>query len=205
MAKFYEKYWEEKEGHLSDFNLKWPILSKFIPKIEGGSILDFGCGKGEIIREMGKINPFAKYIGADVSKRGLEEARKNIPEADFVLINDGEEFPIQSDTVDFVFSSEVIEHVYDTENAIKEIARVLKQGGHILMTTPFHGFLKNLAIVFFGFDKHFDPIGSHVRFFSKKTLSKLFLKYGLIPQKYKYYGRFYPFSHSIVVYAEKEK
>lgn len=205
MEKFYERYWKEKEGHLSDFNLKWPIISSHIPTREDVVILDFGCGKGEIIKEMKKINAKARYIGVDVSEEGLKKAKENVSDATFSLISDGGIIPLEKESVDFVFSSEVIEHVYDTENAIKEIARVLKPGGSVLMTTPFHGFLKNIAIVFFGFDKHFDPIGSHIRFFSKKTLSDLFFRYGLIPSQYKYYGRFYPFSHSIVIIAQKER
>lgn len=200
---FYEKYWDKQKGHLSDFSLKWPMLSKYIPITDGVSILDFGCGNGEIIGEMKKINPNAQYIGLDVSHTALQEAKKKNPQNSFFQISDGGEFPIPDDSIDFVFSSEVIEHVYDTENAIKEISRVLKPRGIVLMTTPFHGFLKNLSITSLNFDKHFNPIGSHVRFFSKKTLSALFLKFGLAPKKYEYYGRFYPFSHSIVLIAEK--
>ena len=202
---FYEKYWDTQKGHLSDFSLKWPVLSKYIPTASGVSILDFGCGKGEILYEITKINPHARCIGLDVSHVAIQDAKKKNPHYSFFQINDGGKFPIPDNSIDFVFSSEVIEHVYDTENAIQEISRILKPGGVLLMTTPFHGFLKNLSIALLNFDEHFNPIGSHVRFFSKKTLSALFLKFGLMPKKYEYYGRCYPFSHSIVILAEKNE
>jgi len=202
---FYEKYWDKQEGHLSDFSLKWPMLSKYIPTTDGVSILDFGCGNGEIIGEMKKINLTAQFTGLDVSHTALQEAKKKNSQDSFFQISDGGEFPIPDNSINFVFSSEVIEHVYDTENAVKEISRVLRPGGVVLMTTPFHGFLKNLSITLLNFDKHFNPTGSHVRFFSKKTLSALFLKFDLTPKKYEYYGRCYPFSHSIVVIAEKNE
>lgn len=204
MAKFYERYWKNEKGHLGDFELKWPLLSRFIPTDEGISIFDFGCGNASVMVEMKKLNPKAHYYGVDVSEEALSEAKVKMPEAEFLHIEDGGEFGMKDGVVDFVFTSEVIEHVYDTENAAKEIARVMKRGAKLLLTTPYHGFLKNLALVLFGFDKHFDPVGPHVRFFSKKTLCALFEKYGVETKKVFYYGRFYPFSHSIVIYAEKK-
>lgn len=203
MSDFYEKYWEKKNGHLDDFNLKWPVLHGYIPKEKSITVLDFGCGKGEILGEIAGINPDARCIGIDVSVKAIEDARKKYHKFTFHKISDGEKMPIENESIDFVFSSEVIEHIYDTENAVSEIARVLKSGGKLLLTTPYHGFLKNLAITLFGFDKHFNPIGPHIRFFSKKTLSALLQKYGLKSREFKYYGRFYPFSHSIVVLAKK--
>ena len=127
-----------------------------------------------------------------------------MPTGEFYKIVDGGPIPLADSSVDFVFSSEVVEHIYDTENAIREIARVLKPGGMFLITVPYHGFLKNLSIVFLGFDKHFDPTGPHIRFFSKKTLTTLLKKNGLEIENYNYYGRFFPFSHSIVAFAKKK-
>jgi len=55
MSKFYEKYWSDnKNEYLSDFNLKWPKLKKFIPLERGVVIVDFGCGNGRVIQEMKK-------------------------------------------------------------------------------------------------------------------------------------------------------
>ncbi len=201
---FYENYWSGGTGHLSDFTLKWPKLKKYTPLEKGAVVLDFGCGKGEILKEMEKVNPNAQYIGLDVSQTALDSARRELPEVEFHKVEDGGPFPLPDASVDFVFSSEVIEHVYDTDDAASEIARILRPGGKLLMTTPYHGFFKNLAIVLFGFDRHFDPVGPHVRFFSKRTLANLLEKNGLKIAEHGYYGRFYPFSHSIFVLAQKK-
>lgn len=204
MSEFYENYWKELGGHLSDFNAKWPKLKPFISTNTGITILDFGCGAGQILKEIKKVNPGAKLIGLDISEKALNEAKKELPYAEFYKINDGEKVPIQDNSVDLIFSSEVIEHAYDTENAVSEISRILKSGGKLLLTTPYHGFIKNLTILLSGkFDSHFDPIGPHVRFFSKKTLLNLLEKYNLKIEKIGYYGRFYPLSHSIFVLASK--
>lgn len=203
MAQFYERYWNNDSGHLPDFHIKWPKLRQFIPNQKNITILDFGCGQGAILEELKKINPDARYIGLDVSGTALEKAKKRLPGVEFHLIVDGEKLPLGDRIVDFIFSSEVIEHIYDTENAFSEMTRILKPGGQVLLTTPYHGFLKNLAITLTGFDKHFDPFGPHIRFFSKKTLLDGLRGRGLDILKVGYYGRFYPLSHSIFVLAKK--
>lgn len=200
---FYERYWGRASGHLGDFALKWPKLERFIPRDAGIAILDFGCGNGALIGEMKKLNPAARFVGLDVSGVALREARARFPKDAFHEIRDGDPFPLPDGSVDFIFSSEVIEHVYDTENAARELARVLRKGGSLLLTAPYHGFFKNLAIALFGFDRHFNPTGPHVRFFSRRTLTCLLERQGLRVVGYDYYGRVYPFSHSIVVRARR--
>jgi len=203
MSKFYENYWGGNVGYLGDFNLKWPKLKKLIPLEDNITIIDFGCGNGKILEEIKKINFKARLIGLDVSETALEQARKNLPEVKFYKINDGEKIPLKSEIADFIFSSEVIEHIYDTENAFSEMARILRPGGKILLTTPYHGLIKNLLITIFAFNKHFNPVGPHIRFFTKKTLLNLLIKNNLKPIKIGYYGRFWPISHSIYVLAQK--
>lgn len=166
-------------------------------------MLDFGCGAGHLIHEMRRVNPGARLIGIDVSEEALQRAKEHCPYAEFHRIDDGGTAPLHDGSVDFILSSEVIEHVYDTENMVAEIARILRPGGRLLLTTPYHGFFKNLAIVLFGFDRHFNPIGPHVRFFSKQTLTALLERHGLRVIAYDYYGRVYPLSHSMIVLAEK--
>lgn len=203
MEKFYERYWGEREDHLDDFPLKWPKLEPRIPREKGIVILDFGCGAGHLIEEMHRVNPDARFIGVDVSREALARASSHSPYAEFHHVEEGEKAPLSDASVDFTLSSEVIEHVYDTEWMAMEMARVLRPGGRLLLTTPYHGFLKNLAIVFLGFNRHFNPVGPHVRFFSRRSITVLLQRYGLKVVAYDYYGRVYPFSHSIVVYAEK--
>jgi len=204
MNTYYERYWSQRpDGKLSDFHLKWPKLRRFIPKSDSSVIVDFGCGNGEIIKEMIKINPVAKYIGLDVSDTALERASASLPGVQFHKIEDGSAFPLTDNSVDFIFASEVIEHVYNTEKVFSEMARVLRIGGRLLVTTPYHGFVKNLLLVLLAFNKHFDPTGPHIRFFSKRSLCNCMKMVGLKPLMYGYFGRFYPVPHCIFVLAVK--
>jgi ubiquinone/menaquinone biosynthesis C-methylase UbiE len=210
--KFYNLYWArrlegEKRGDVFNerrhFRLKFAKINQYIPKDKGTIIVDFGCGDGKAINEMSVINPSARYIGLDVSDIAVSEASISNPKGEFHKIVDGEKVPLGDSSVDFVICSEVIEHVYDVENTLSEICRILKLGGRLLITTPYHGFIKNLLIVFFNFDNHFNPTGPHIRFFSKKSFLFCITKLGFRPLINGYFGRFYPVPHCIFVLAEK--
>ena len=201
---FYERYWEHTAGEArSDFATKWPKLAPLIPRDPDAVIVDFGCGDGELIAQMRQINAAARYLGLDVSQTALEVATSRLPGAELHRIEDGGRFPVVDASADFLFTSEVIEHVYDTENAFAEMGRVLRLGGRLLLTTPYHGLIKNLSIVARGFDRHFDPAGPHIRFFSKRSLEKMLRAAGMRPIRFGHYGRFWPLPHSIYVLAER--
>ncbi|MEK7624463.1 MAG: class I SAM-dependent methyltransferase [Patescibacteria group bacterium] len=202
---FYERYWAERNDYLDDFAIKWPKLKPYIPKEKGVVILDFGCGNGRILKTIKSINPEARLIGLDVSETALLEAKKILPEAEFHKITDGGKLSLNNETVDFVFSSEVIEHIYDVENAFSEVSRLIKPGGRLLLTTPYHGLIKNILIALFAFDRHFNPAGPHIRFFTEKSLFSLLKKNGFEIITHGYYGRFYPIFHSIFVLAKKRE
>ena len=204
MAQFYERYWSGKtDDKLSDFGRKWPVLAPLIPTEPGVTILDYGCGNGEIIREMRRLNPEARYLGVDVSETAIARARTRLPDATFYAVRDGERVPIEGGVIDFVFCSEVIEHVYDTEATFREFARLLRSNGRLLLTTPYHGLVKNLLLVFLAFDQHFNPTGPHIRFFSKRSLFRCLHEVGIEPQRYAYIGRFFPISMAMCVLARK--
>jgi 2-polyprenyl-3-methyl-5-hydroxy-6-metoxy-1,4-benzoquinol methylase len=202
--EFYERYWSDKgTGKLSDFDRKWPVLAPLIPREPGLSILDYGCGNGEILTEIQRLNPRARCMGADVSETALGVARRRLPEVPFYGLRDGGRTPLDSGSVDFIFCSEVIEHVYDTEATFQELARLLKPGGRILLTTPHHGLVKNILLVLFAFDRHFDPGGPHIRFFTRRSLFASLRRAGMWPERHGYIGRFYPVSMAIYVLARR--
>lgn len=93
-----------------------------------GSLLDFGCGIKPY--EMLFVNT-NKYIGLDIEESGNQSARK----AD--VYYNGKTIPFPDNYFDNVFSSEVFEHVFNLEEIIPELNRVVKPGGHLLITCPF--------------------------------------------------------------------
>ena len=188
MKKFYERFWSRTPAQLGDFKYKWPILSSFIPTKQC-RILDYGCGKGKILSEIRKINPQAILYGADISDIARKAAKKFVPSATIVSIDENQSTRLLSHSFDFVLSLDVIEHIYDTEKVFREFNRLIKPGGSLLLSTPYHGVIKNIIIALIGFDIVFDPKSPHIRFYTKKSLVNLLVEHGFIIEKFGYFGR----------------
>jgi SAM-dependent methyltransferase len=67
----------------------------------------------------------------------------------------------------------VLEHLFDPAFALREMHRILRPGGRLLVTVPYHGGLKNVLIALFKWDEHFAPHNPHIRFYTKRTLARL--------------------------------
>ena len=78
--------------------------------------------------------------------------------------------PLDDGEIDLVWCTEVLEHVADTAHTLSEIRRVLHTGGRLLLTTPYHGRVRNTAIALARFERHFDPLGQHLRFYTRRSL-----------------------------------
>lgn len=202
MKKFYERYWDNQEV-LDDFRYKWPVVKKYIPTKKNIRLLDFGCGKGVILQKILKINPALKITGVDVSDQALKVTRKKLPNQKFIKIDEGVILPFDDNTFDFITVLDVLEHVYDTQLIYKELARILKPRGKILITVPFYGLIKNLIIATFAFEFVYNPQSPHIRFYTKKSLSRELKQVYLKPLRFEYFGRFYPISHGMLCLATK--
>ena len=80
---------------------------------------------------------------------------------------------------------------------------MFRQKGLLILTTPYHGFLKNLLIVLLKFDRHFDPEGSHIRFFDKKGLERCLNNSGFAQISWSGIGRFWKMYRTWFVVAQK--
>ena len=110
------------------------IAYKQAAKLINGTVLEIGCGEGYGISELAKYAK--KYIGVDKFDTSISE--KLMTENDIVFHK--MEIPpllnIESNSIDFVVTFQVIEHIQNDKFFLKEIHRVLKPGGMLLLTTP---------------------------------------------------------------------
>lgn len=93
---------------------------------------------------------------------------------------------------DAVVSSDVIEHLYRPAALIETAAAMLKPGGYLIIGTPYHGYLKNLAISILGkWDSHHGVHwnGGHIKFFSERTLHRLVVEHGFEQTQFHFFGR----------------
>jgi SAM-dependent methyltransferase len=111
-------------------------LQSFTP---GSQALEIGCGLGELATYLGSLSP-SRLVAADFSPVAIEKAQANalrlgLNNIDFV-VEDIEGLNFADETFDVVVSCETVEHVPNPEVAVQELARVLKPGGRLFLTTP---------------------------------------------------------------------
>ena len=93
-----------------------------------GSLLDFGCGR-KPFEDLFQVD---KYTGVDLEKTGHDHRNSKVD-----VYYDGKHLPFPDETFDSLFCSEVLEHVFNPDEILPEIHRVLKPGALALITTPF--------------------------------------------------------------------
>jgi 2-polyprenyl-3-methyl-5-hydroxy-6-metoxy-1,4-benzoquinol methylase len=128
----------------------------------GQCVLDLGCGDGAFAAAL--LAAGCAVTMADVAEEALRRARLRAPAAAAVKLAEGAPLPFAEDDFDVVWAGEVLEHVADVVGLLAEVRRVLRWGGSLLATTPWHGRLVVAS------DAHFDPRSDHLRFFSARTL-----------------------------------
>lgn len=164
------------------------VFVDLVKRINGvGSICDLGCGNGHISGRLSKLG--YDVTGVDASTSGIRIARNAYPEARFIHARiDGE----LTGEFDLVISSDVIEHLYRPSDLLEAARSLLRPNGHVLIGTPYHGYLKNLVLAATGkMEAHFSALhdGGHVKFFSVNSLSKLMLSHSFADLKFAFYGR----------------
>lgn len=160
-----------------------PSVDYFLRQIPPGSaVLDLGCGNGSFL-SLFQQRGWHLY-GVDFSPTGIEFAKKTYPEIDFTLANaelPGGDLLKRVGPMDLIISTEVIEHLYDPKAFLRNAYCLLKPGGILVLTTPYHGYLKNLLLAAAGkLDQHFTVMWDHghIKFWSRKTLEEALAEAG---------------------------
>lgn len=101
-------------------------ISKFSRHLSG-NLLDVGCGS-QPYREMFNVEDYTglEFDSPVARKRGVAD-----------VFYDGNVFPLQNEEFDSVICSQVLEHVFNPDQFLAEISRVLKPGGCMVLTIPF--------------------------------------------------------------------
>ena len=131
--------------------------------------LDLGGGDGRLAAELAA----GELTVADVSAVALERARRRLPDARVEQLVPDAELPFPDSHFDLVLCADVLAHVHDVQLFLSEARRVLRPGGSLAVTTPAHGRLTGLDVVARGFERRFDPLSPHVRFLTRRSLSRL--------------------------------
>lgn len=174
--------------------LDGPILG-LLNAQKNRKILDLGCGNGALVKLL--LEKGFDAYGTDASEKGIQIASELFPDRFALQDLSKDELPekLASVSFDTIISTEVIEHLYDPRKFASFCKKILTKngGGELILSTPYHGYLKNLIISLMGnWDKHVDPLfdGGHIKFWSKKTLTRLLEEQGFKVTHFVGCGRF---------------
>ena len=159
-------YFEERKGATAhdERRVHEYILSKIAnnPK----TVLDVGAGSAWVARHFEGKN--VNVISLDISKKNVEIAKSLINNNQhFPLVSDSFFLPISDNSIDIVIASEIIEHVFDPQIFIQELYRVVKNGGQLIVTTPYKEKLRYYLCVHCN---QKTPVHSHIHSFDENKL-----------------------------------
>lgn len=111
-----------------------PLINYFID-IKVDSLLDVGTGKGGFIPVLLKTFPDARITGIDPNSESLETAKQHFPKIDFYKM-EAERLLFNDNSFDAASISMALHHFPKIKKALREVKRVVKPGGFILINEP---------------------------------------------------------------------
>ena len=158
----YQDLWELEEKHwwhISKRELCQKVIAKYF---KGGKIVDIGCGTGKNVEAFSK---YGEVWGIDNSEEALKFCKKR--GLNNVIKGDAEKSNLPGKTFKLVTLLDVLEHTDDTKT-LKEIHRILKKDGLLLITVPSYQWMFS----------QWDVVLHHKRRYTKGKLEELLKKNG---------------------------
>ena len=167
-------------------------------------LFELGCGNGSMANEFTKGG--WEVTGIDASAEGIAQARSRYPHLALQEGSAYDRLAEQYGRFPVVTSFEVVEHVYSPRIYAATLFSLLEPGGVAIVSTPYHGYWKNLALALFGkMDAHFTALWDHghIKFWSIETLGALLREAGFAEIRFHRVGRAPPLAKSTIAVARK--
>jgi SAM-dependent methyltransferase len=154
--------WEFKNGlYQKHLELYLDRMYAQLEATKPQSVLDAGCGEGVVYRAMRKRGFQGEWFGFDFSREAVAYARTRSPECEWVH-GSAYSMPFASRSFEMVFCSEVLEHLADPEQSLRELARVSRRW--LLLSVPMEPIFRTLTRLSVTLRIGGDP--GHVNFWS---------------------------------------
>jgi 2-polyprenyl-3-methyl-5-hydroxy-6-metoxy-1,4-benzoquinol methylase len=180
-----------------------PVLQE-INRIRPARVFEIGAGIGFVASRIAATG--IEVVAIELSHSGVEIARRNFPAVQMHVGSAYDDLASKYGKFPLVISLEVVEHLMEPRLFAKSVFDLLEPGGCALISTPYHGYLKNLALAVSGkMDAHFTALwdGGHIKFWSPRTISALLSEAGLLVKRIHRVGRIPALAKSMIVVAER--
>ena len=143
-------------------------VRELLGSIEYGSVLEVGCGPGDLASRI--LPPQVDYLGIDIDETEIEIARKQHPQLSFQA-GSAYELPVESNSFDLVIACEVLEHLEDPAKALAEIDRVANRW--VLVSVPWEPTWRILNVIRGKYWRSFGNTPGHVQHFRRRDFVAL--------------------------------
>lgn len=153
-------------------------MLRILQRLKVNRVCDLGAGNGAMVGALSNSGFHA--AGVEYDKQGVDIARENFPGINFYNLGVQDDPALvlagEGATFEAVVSTEVIEHLFSPHLLPVFARKIVQEGGYLVISTPYHGYLKNLAMAIIDkWDFHHTALwhGGHIKFWSRKTLTQL--------------------------------
>jgi len=185
----------------------WRHVLGLCAELGARRIVDIGCGNGALCGELAS-NGY-EVVGCEPCAEIVHLAQRGAPGLLFHMLGvDDDPSVIGNENFDVAIATEVIEHLVRPFNLTRFAKQLLRPGGHLIISTPYHGYLKNLFLALTNsWDAHLSPFwdGGHIKFWSYKTLSQLLNGSGFRIVRFIGAGRLPFLWKSMIIVAQKQE
>jgi 2-polyprenyl-3-methyl-5-hydroxy-6-metoxy-1,4-benzoquinol methylase len=184
-----------------------PLVIKLLAHLKVKRVLDIGSGNGTLCSILEKHGFDA--VGVETDQGGVECARAACPNIKFYCFgvqDEPSELMSKEKPFDAVVSTEVVEHLFSPHMLPIYAKQTLRDNGFLIISTPYHGYFKNLALSIFNkWDFHHTPLwhGGHIKFWSRATLTRLLGDNGFRVIQFHGVGRIPYLWRSMVLVAQR--
>jgi len=113
---------------------RWCFAWEYVPAGTAAH-LDFGCNKGGFLNKL-KDKKVGRLVGVDVSEEAVKQAQELFPELEIIKIDEAASLPFDDASFDSITILDVLEHVYEQSELLRELNRLLKNQGKLIVTVP---------------------------------------------------------------------
>jgi ubiquinone/menaquinone biosynthesis C-methylase UbiE len=152
----FKEYYKQNRTYITRTDTRLGKILNNIEKISPTNLLDIGCGEGYLLSQIHRTNKIIKLYGMDVYENS-EMKEWQYKHGDIT-----EGLPFEDNFFECVVLGEVIEHVPNPDHLLREIYRILKKDGHLIISTPNLVSWANRIFVLFGIQPLFTETSSEV-------------------------------------------